>query len=914
MSSNASIRLIKRRSTLTLLAASIAFAGGLTTPIVYAESAAVTSHYYKIPAGSLAQAVNSFAAMSGMFLGGSGELLSGKRTLGFEGEYSTAQALDLLLAGTGLSYKKGDGNSIVLIDANIVTKSEDGITMSPLLVRADREITTLGKNVISASEIESMAGDTSNLTDLLKGNGSVRYSRSASSSANSASMRPDEVSINGQSHYQNSFIIDGMSANNDLNPGDSEDTYSNPISPTNLSMLSGSSSQSYYVDPEALGSVTVYDSNIPVEFGGFLGGVIESELKRYDGEDYLSFKYGISRDEWDQMHVDDSLVEEMNDGDSIEGEYTPNFLKQRYTITGAQGITDKLGMTFTASRGRSNFDQSYVKNIGSSIYGKQGKAYDDTIDNMNARFDYDANQDLHLTVSMLYANRYHDGITNASYDSSFVKLHQAAGIVAKSTYKAPLGTLIAKLSYDQAKDALDSDDSTYTYHYVDYYNGNWPYSGGYGDINQQQNRSEFKLDWVQNAFNVGDYRHVLHTGIELGYKKQFYQVDGDIVNENYQCINSGCADNNSDGVIDYGDEYLRVYSIIEANKFEKESHSVAAYLEDTISIGNWAYNFGARVDYGSTLENTDLSPRTSMMWDVFGDQGTQAIAGTSRYYGRDFFRYEVNSTLRSWRSMYRYNTDSTLNRETTYTDNSFYDYDLDTPYSDELSFIVKQRLGVMDATLKYVNRETRDQVSRDKTEDGLDYYSNDGRSSTDTVSLKLETREPITLGSTLTHLEFMVSHQKSESNSLSDVAYEDEVSSDEIYYKGDVIYESQLPRWDFNIPFSVFFSTETQIPSWNLVWDNAINVDSGGKIAQDTQENYTDLTGTYDVYEDLDFDTLITLDTAVTWTPSLFKDIDGYIKISVDNVFDDYIDKSTSSGTFSYTLGRSFSLDVGMRF
>tara|TARA_R110001632_G_scaffold44289_3_gene112750 strand:- start:11928 stop:13886 length:1959 start_codon:yes stop_codon:yes gene_type:complete len=401
MSFTPSVRFVKRRGALTLLAASIAFTSGLTASAAYAESSSVNVRYYDVPDGALAQALNTFAAMSGVFLGGSGELLSGKRTLGFEGEYSTVQALDLLLFGTGLSYKIGKANSIVLIDPNTVTEGEDGITLSPLLVEGGRSSAALGKSVISSSEIESMAGDTTNLTDLLKGNGAVRFSRSSSTSANSASMRPDEVSIHGQSHYQNSYVIDGISANNDLNPGGSEDTYSNPISPTNLSMLSGSSSQSYYVDPDALESVTVYDSNVPVEFGGFLGGVISSKLKRYDGEDYLSVKYAISKDEWDEIHAGEDLAEDLADGDSIEGEYTPEYLKQRYTFTGAQGITDKLGMTFTASRATSAFDQSYVKNIGNTVYGKQGVEYDDTVDNVMARFDYKATQDLAPTLPIL---------------------------------------------------------------------------------------------------------------------------------------------------------------------------------------------------------------------------------------------------------------------------------------------------------------------------------------------------------------------------------------------------------------------------------------------------------------------------------------------------------------------------------
>lgn len=910
-----SVHVLKRRSALTLLSASIAFASGVAVPsFVYAEVSSVSVRYYDVPAGALAQALNTFAVMSGVYLGGSAELLSGKRTLGFKGEYSTTQALDLLLLGTGLSYVQGKGNSVVLIDPNAVSTDENGITMSPLLVESGRSTTTLGKNVLSSSEIESMAGDTSNLTDLLKGNGAVRFSRSSSTSASSASMRPDEVSIHGQSHYQNSYVIDGMSANNDLNPGDSEDTYSNPISPTNLSMLSGSSSQSYYVDPDALESVTVYDSNVPVEFGGFLGGVISSTLKRYDGEDYLSVKYAISKDEWDEMHADEDLEEDLADGDSIEGEYTPEYLKQRLTLTGAQGITDKLGMTFTASRATSAFDQSYVKNIGNTVYGKQGVEYDDTVDNAMARFDYKASQNLDVGVSMLYANRYHDGVTNASYDSAFVKSHQAAGMGFDTVFRTDSGVFKTLLTYDEAKDTLDSDDSTYTYHYVDYYNGNWPYSGGYGNVNQQQNSAKFTLEWLQNAFEVGAYEHSLQTGLELGYKKMFYEVEGDIVSENYQCINSGCADSNSDGVIDYDDEYLRITNIIEANKLEKTYHSAAVYFSDTIKKGDWTHYLGVRADYSSTLGNVDLSPRITTQWDVFSDQQTTLLAGANRYYGRDFFQYEVNSTLRSWRTMYRYNSDGSLNKQTNYTDQSFRDYDLDTPYSDEWNIGVIQRFGVVDATLQFVNRESRDLVTRTETADGLDYYSNEGRSSTDTVSLTFETRNPFEIGATDTYGKLSISYQESERNTISDVSYEETISSDEIYYKGSVIYESQLPSFDFNIPVSISFSTRTEIPDWRLIVANSINVQSGGKVAQDTGENYTDSTGTYDIYDDLKFDQLITLDTSVEWKPELFAEVEGYIKLSVNNVFDDYIDKSTTSNSYSYTLGRSGSLEVGMRF
>ncbi|RBO80022.1 TonB-dependent receptor [Marinomonas aquiplantarum] len=914
-----SFRCVKQRTTPTLLALSIGLVTGSFSFIVpnsaFAASVINEHTFYRIPEGSLEKALNQFAVTSGWFIGGNAQLTRGKRTNGIEGQYSHSQALDLLLSGTGLSYQEGTGNSLVLVDANSVTQTSDGIELSPILINDTKDTTKIGEKTIRSTEIESMAGESTNLTDLLKGNAAARFSLSSSNSASSASMRPDEVSIHGQAHYQNAYIIDGISANNDLNPGDSEDTYSNPINPANLSMLSGSSSQSFYVDPAILESVTIYDSNVPAAFGGFLGGVISSEIKRYDGEDYFSWKYKLSRDEFDEMHFDESLEEDMAEGDSIEGEYTPDYLKQRYTLSGAQGLGEKAGMTYSFSRGVSRFAQSYVKNIGNTVYDKQGVEYDDTVDNLAARLDVKATSDLNFGASVIYSNRYHDGVTNASYDSAFVKSHKATGVSLDAVYQAEKGVLTSLLSYSKAQDTLASDDSSYVYHPADRTNGDWPYSGGYGDINQQQDTTAVGLDWLQKAFVVGDFQHTLHLGVELSHIKQFYEVEGDIISQTYRCISgsSSCADANSDGVVDYDDEYLFIQSETAANKLEKSYLAYGAFVEDTIEHKDWTYYLGLRADYNTSLENLDISPRASATWDIFSNQQTYLITGANRYYGRDFFRYEVNSQLRSWRTMYRYNSDGSLNRVTNYSDDSFYQYDLDTPYSDELVLGVSQKLGNVNATLKWVRRDSQDLVTRTENDTG-DYYTNEGESLTETLSLSFETLKPFEFAGTQTYGGFSISYQESETNVLSDVSYEDEISSDSIYYHGHVIYETQLPKTDFNIPFTVKFSTETYIPIWNLTWSNRINVKAGGTVARDTGDNYTDITGTYDIYEDLDFDQLITLDTTFEWQPELFKDVDGYLKLKVNNIFDDYIDASTNSNTYSYTLGRSSTIEVGMRF
>lgn len=264
-------------------------------------------------------------------------------------------------------------------------------------------------------------------------------------------------------------------------------------------------------------------------------------------------------------------------------------------------------MTYSFSRGTSRFAQSYVKNIGSTVYDKQGIEYDDTVDNLAARLDFKATSDLNLGASVLYSNRYHDGVTNASYDSAFVKSHKAAGVAFDSVYQAEKGVLTSTLSYSQAQDTLESDDSSYIYHPADRTNGDWPYSGGYGDVNQQQDTTELKVDWLQNAFVQDGIQHTLHLGAELKHIKQFYEVEGDIVSQTYRCISgtSSCADANSDGVVDYDDEYLFIQNEIPANKLEKSYQAYGVFVEDTIKYEDWKLNLGLK----SGLQHHSGKPR-----------------------------------------------------------------------------------------------------------------------------------------------------------------------------------------------------------------------------------------------------------------------------------------------------------------
>ncbi|WP_175404959.1 TonB-dependent receptor [Marinomonas sp. FW-1] len=917
------------RCVLSLFFVNTLLAGGVSmalTPTVYAESISAETYSFNISAGPLAKAINDFAAISGVYLGGNGQLLQGKNTQGVEGNYSARQALDLLLAGTGLSYEIGEGRSIVLIDSNYISEGSDGITLAPLLVQGQQNRAEVGVQTIGLDEIEAMPTEGGNLTDLLRTNTAVNFSRSSSSSTNSGSMRPDEVSIHGQAFYQNAFMIDGVDTSNDFDPGSSSagDTYSRPFIYSNLSTLSGSSPQSYYMDVDALEQVKVYSSNIPVEYGGFMGGVIDARLKRYDGEDSVSIKYGLSKDAWEKFHFDEKEAEEFYGADSIDGAYTPEYKKQNYSITALKSLSDKVGSTLTISRKTSEFRQQYENRADEvkSIY------YNDTIDNMMARIDAKLNDRVDLGFSLRYSNRFHDGLTSTDYADTFVKSHTAYGVGNNFDYRFDNSTLSIDTAFDRSFDEVDSQSNIHTFHpTANFYNG-LPYSGGFGDILQQQDTFSVNTKWVHDTVTLDETKHTLTIGADFAFKNALYETGGTEFFQ-YAClsggISSGCNDANSDGVHDERDEYLNTYGKLTANKLSKKYQSKAVYIQDKVEINDWTLTAGLRADNETLLDNLNLSPRANLQWDVFGDSSTRLTTGASRYYGRSFLKYAINDEMRSWYTQTRYNSDGSIKnnypRPNDKKYSNFSDYDLKTPYSDEIMFRVDQKMGPVDASLTLVNRESRDGVQRMKnSDDKLYYYTNEGRSSNNSIELAFQQRTPFEIFNTFTKASFSIGWQESKSNVQSDNAYDETVKEDEkVYYNGKVINYNDLPSWDYNIPFTVKLSTTTNIPTWHLTWSNFVNVKSGGVVAKsDSSSSYTDADGKeLTVYKDKDFDDLVTLDTKLRFSPPLWKESEGYIELKVNNLFDQVMMTTTSTSataTQTFTSGRKITMEVGMRF
>ena len=776
------------------------------------------------------------------------------------------------------------------------------------------------------------------LADLLRLNPAVDFAREGDLSANTAVMRPGEISFHGEPFYQNLFLIDGTDTVNDLNPGAASDVW---LTPSLVFPHGGSSPQGYYVDVDLLENVQVYDSNVPAEHGGFTGGVVAAELKRYDGEDHFTLRYGLKRDEWESFHVDEDETGEPDIGgaDYYSARYTPDYFKPTIGLSLSRGIGD-VGVTLSASRRRSRFAQQYEKRYHFGRRELQHISYEDVVDNVLGRIvdTWGAND---VSLSLRFARRRHDGITATTYDGAFAKTHDGYGVTAQWARPLADGDLQLQIGFDRLGDSLDSDSDMFTFHeYAEGSDLDSQYEGAYGDSEQAQTRLSIKPKWTSTAG-----AHTLNIGGELRRSRSFYERPRDVVFHQYACVRdngrNGCRDMDGDGASSLGDEYLWRVSTYYAGKVDLDYSEASIYVGDRIRAGRWQFNLEARADRNSFLGNFDVAPRLSAEWDVYGNDATRLIAGVNRYYGRSFFRYQLNDAIYGWRHQLQYNANGSVRRELTY-DNRTGAADLKTPYSDEWMLGWTQAFDSVTTRLQLVNRAGKDGVSRvlvdcdrnprhamryncDDSDGAPDhrkyFYTNEGRHSTRSATLHVASGRPFTLGPLETSFELALSMKDSESNRQDDDAYDARIDEEPVHYKGELIALANLPAWDYNIPFGMRLMTVTRVPAWNLTWSTFVNLRRGGTIARDSGDDCDDddvdyCDGDYDIYEDFDFDNLWTLDAKIVWRPTFFERVNGGVKLTISNLLDDTVDiNSSRSGTRRrYTSGRLFFAELELRF
>lgn len=367
-----------------------------------------------------------------------------------------------------------------------------------------------GNTHYTSESIERLPTGNGNISDLLRTNPAVRMDSTQSTSLNQGDIRPEKISIHGASPYQNAYLIDGISATNNLNPANESDA----SSATNISGMS----QGYYLDVSLLDNVTLYDSFVPVEFGRFNGGVIDAKIKRFNADDSkVKLGYRTTRSDWLTSHIDENNKSAFNQGSSGSTYYSPDFKKNFYTLSFNQELADNFGVTAGLSRRQSDITRAdYVSNDG-IVAGRA--QYKNVIDTALSKFTWFASDRFTHDLTLKYTGSSRDYNTSTFPQSDREMGNKSYGLAWDMDTQLAWAKLRTTVGWDHISDYTRHDhDIWYTELSCTYGDITGRCTrGGLGHISQAVDNYTFKtrLDWQK--FAVGNVSHQPYFGAEYIY-------------------------------------------------------------------------------------------------------------------------------------------------------------------------------------------------------------------------------------------------------------------------------------------------------------------------------------------------------------------------------------------------------------
>lgn len=420
--------------------------------------------------------------------------------------------------------------------------------------------------------------------------------------------------------------------------------------------------------------------------------------------------------------------------------------------------------------------------------------------------------------------------------------------------------------------------------------------GGLGHISQAVDNYTFKtrLDWQK--FAVGNVSHQPYFGAEYIYSDAWTERHNQ--SESYVINAAGKKTNHT--------IYLK-------GKGRLGIDNYTLYMADRISWRNVSLMPGVRYDYDNYLSNHNISPRFMMEWDIFANQTSMITAGYNRYYGGNILDMGLRDIRNSWTESVSGN--KTLTRY----------QDLKTPYNDELAMGLQQKIGKnVIARANYVYREAHDQISKSSRTDSatkttITEYNNDGKTKTHSFSLSFELAEPLHIRQVDINPQIVFSYIKSKGNLSLNNGYEESNTGDnQVVYNGNLVSYDSVPVADFNNPLKISLNMDfTHQPS-GLVWANTLAWQEARKariILGKTNAQYISEYSDYKQYVDEKLDSSLTWDTRLSWTPQFLQQQNLTISADILNVLDSKtaVD-TTNTGVATYASGRTFWLDVSMKF
>lgn len=910
----------------------------VSLPLRAAQTAADTGalqnqQAFNIPAQDVASALIAFGQQSGLQVSVGAALLSGRQAQAVNGHMSNQQALTQLLGGSGVGWEIQAG-VVLVYRLPEPTALDPALEIGNTIVLGNTpENSYLGQTVIDQRAIQAFPGANGDITTLLRMHPSVQFNNSQQSANSAGEIDPANISINGAKYYQNNFMIDGITINNDLDPG------AQSYGQTRQFDSAPSNSHGIALDADLLQEVRVYDSNVPAEYGGFNGGVVDAITRQPSQALHGKLSASMTRSAWTRYHI--SSDDQQNFDNASSEQYQPEFEKLTVRGTLEGHLTEDFGAILNFSQKRSTIPLNGYDNGYQSPNGENQRDQTRRIDNYLLKTYWTVNERLTLDSSFTYApqeNKYFEAdrrnsdftTENGGYQASF-----------KAGWEGDRATWTHKLALTDLTSSRDSAaDDIVSWYYSDAKNWGNPSSnnarsveGAFGSLNQRQRGITYNLKAQWLPLQFAGLQHTFTSGIELSHTVAEWEREND--------VNAATAFTRDDGTTCSGGDSLcsvspllngasrqwaNRRSVYGAGRIEVTENKYALYLQDSLQLGRLGLRPGARLEGDDYMQKKTLAPRFAGDYDFFGDRSTLLVFGANRYYGRNLFKYRLADGRNTFNTSYTRSSQTAEWVGTTQKNTNRFST-LDIPYDDELMLGLEQRWLNTDFKLKYVHREGKDQIVRasaraqnlptDANFATTWYtYTNEGQGKSDNLGLTITPLQDLRWQGTRTSLQWAFDWSRSED------AYVDYESSftaaqlqdDDVLYDGKLIKYSELPARDFNRPWTARMTAITEIPQWNLTVSNFLRY--RGKYDQlITTGNQVEVNGnTVTEYEVARVGAAPTWDMRFDWEVPFGNQQSAFVAVDITNLTDRVNEISSTSGSVTYEVGRQYWLEVGYRF
>ena len=768
----------------------------------------------------------------------------------------------VLLAENTVTDTATDANSGSLNEQNTPIKETANTTnateLPSITVRGERqrkpeEVYQSGAT-IRYNDIQNRPNGNGDITSTLKVLPNVQFKNDENRSTAPGEINPADISIAGGLYNQNAFILDGMNINNDLNPNNNK-----IFGSSNHLQWGSAQSQGMNVDTSLLDSVSVYDSNISAEYGGFNGGVVEAKTKKpiQDGiHGQISWQRTASG--WTQYHIDEEQRE--NFENSTTEFFQPKFRKDsvRGSIEGR--VNDFYSFIGSYSTNRSKIPlNEFAQSMGVDSKKNQRRQSDNFFLKNYFTFNDKHQADLSLAYMPQDNLMFRPSVRGSEFHLKSGGWQVGLGL--ENDFDK-FGKFTQNLSYKSLESTRDAENNFWRGWYTSE-KKNWaPNSasvneGGFGDMEQEQKDIAYKLKWQSPDWQWGNTTHKVKTGVDLSHTKMsrnrlngYYVAMG----QRKDLGGAGCGVDNL-GLDACDDSFVagqgwqgQYHDYVRMHKVGLNDYSTTAYafyLEDDIEwdlgkAGSLNIRPGVRFEGDNFMKNKTIAHRFATTYQFPWEEShkTAITLGANRYYGRNILSYRIQDNENTNALAYYRRKDANspweLEDATNGVSGSVF-RELKLPYNDEFVFAVTQHFDPIKGTLKYIRRNGRDEIVRSyhknmtnpATLPAGNYsstqawdYQNVGKSKTDVISLSIENSKPLKWRNIDNSFLFAVDWTKNERNYVPVISTYD-LNSNVFNWYRIVDYNGQLMPYiampkeqqDIARPITAKLSTTH---SWNI--------------------------------------------------------------------------------------------------